>query len=150
MDINKMNVGDCFTRSTDNGKIIGFLLLNVGFMQDKNNNFKFAVVYFKDNEVSSINDFKKGEIFTHNVYLGVKGDYKMGIYCYDVDPKSSDFFNKLKFKGNFKINEAKFVCGSATNYTNEFFFNLNFNFIEQSKIEPHYRKEKLSRIMFKM
>lgn len=148
MEVNKMEIGDCYICSTDKGKTFGFVLLQKDFTKDKSNAMRFGVVCFKQNTITSIEDFKKGELFTHNVYIGMKGDYKMGVFCYDVYQKDFEFLKKFKQLGNIKINNEKFIYGSGTNYTNELFFNLEFNIIEQSKASD-YKREGLTTIIAK-
>lgn len=136
-----MKIGDSYVCSTDIGKVIGFVLIN----KNKSNALRFAVVRFKNNEVTSMDDFKKGKLFTHNVCIGIKGDYKMGIQTYDVYYKDFIFLNKLKHLGQVSINESKFTNGGGTIYTNELFFNLHFNSLELSN--ANYKTESIMEIL---
>ncbi|MFN7910308.1 MAG: hypothetical protein ACK5QC_00690 [Bacteroidota bacterium] len=130
MSINKIEIGDCFTCTTDKGKVIGFILLENEKGSSNDNILNFGVVYFKENKASDINEFKNGELFTHKVYTGLKGDFVTGVYAYSFNIKDVEFLNKFKHIGNIKFNSSKFRIGSGSSYTDEFFFNARFNNIE--------------------
>jgi hypothetical protein len=142
INVNELQPGDSFIYKTDKGKVAGFFLIDKEVVNKKIKWLNFGLVVFKDTAVSTIEDFKKGELFTHKVWDGLDGDYETGIQCYDFSSKGFDFLEKFQYLGNIKFERKKFTIGGGSTFTNEMFINLDVNNMEGSNAK--YERKPLS------
>lgn len=145
MNVNEIKEGDCYIYTTDKNNTFGFIVLETEKVNKKVDLLKFIIVHFNQKKVSSVAEFKTGKIYTHNVYVGLKGDYKMGVQCYDFHSKDFAFLSKFKYIDNIKINKENFTIGGGTSFTNEMFFNLSLNIMDQANAD--YKKENMDCIL---
>jgi hypothetical protein len=142
INVNELQPGDSFIYKTDKGKVAGYFLINKEITKGKITAIKFGLVVFKDAAVSTIEDFKKGELFTHKVWSGLNGDYDIGLQCYDFYSEDFNFLEKFQYLGNFNFERNKFTIGGGSNFTNEMFINLDVNNMEGSNAK--YERKPLS------
>lgn len=145
MNIEEIKEGNCYTYTTDKNNTFGLVTLGKEYKGKNVSSIRFAIIYFKDGKVTSIEKFKTGELYTHNVYEGLKGDYKMGIQCYDFYSKGFHFLDKFKYLGNVSLDKGSFTIGGGGGFTNELFFNISLNIMDQASID--YKKESLTKII---
>jgi hypothetical protein len=145
MNIEKMNVGDCYIYKTNKNKMVGFILISKVTTESKIDWVKFGTIVFKNETTKKIEDFKKGELFTHKVYSGLEGDYENGIQGYEFNTKAFEFLVKFQYVGNLKLNKSKYTYGGGGVFSSELIFNLDLNSIEFGK--EHYQRQSLEELL---
>lgn len=112
----ELHVGDCFIYKTTEGYLdIGFVLMEKK-LSSKNeySNLEFIPVKFK-NSFSSVDDFKKGSIYSNQVGVGMNSSNSMlGIYVFHFYKEHLSLLDNFIKVGNLKLDKEKFMIGAGT------------------------------------
>ncbi|MGB3946928.1 MAG: hypothetical protein WBM13_03005 [Bacteroidia bacterium] len=112
MEKDKIKIGDCFTYNLvgDEKHQYGFIIININ-KEIKRNSIEAALVVFNKEDISDIDSFKGGLIYTHQIYNPQKSI--LGVFCYEFRENTLEMLQNFEYIGELKIDKSKFMIGSG-------------------------------------
>lgn len=141
---NELKEGACFIFNNAGDEKInyGFILINV--MKEKEGNYiEFALIKIEKEGIIGIDDFKKGLLYTHQVYNPAGN--KLGIFVYEFYQNTFQIINQFKYIGDLKLDKKKFIIVTATTAVPEPMFSKILKYCELAR--PNLDKTPLMKIL---